>query len=240
LISEEEKLDLIDKYILNTLTELDQVLFKELMLDETFQQELEEHQHAAAWIRAVNKNKIKEEVKQFFPPLDKDKSLKRPGIHIQWYAAAAAVLIFVTIAWFTAGNDYQRLYNTYFIPFDQGEFRGNNPSIFEAGLKKYHENEFEGAIVLFQSGLSEHPTESILLIYIGNSYLQLKDWPNAKEAFAKAMQSNNQLVKEHATWYLALTFIRLEDIPHAKGLLEELSEKSLYAKESKTLQRELK
>lgn len=76
-------------------------------------------------------------------------------------------------------NELNRL-NTYSLTF----LSKTNTAVFEEGIRSYNNTDFEVAIELFQNYLA-HAGGSEVFVYIqlANSYLQLKDFENAEEAF---------------------------------------------------------
>lgn len=153
-------------------------------------------------------------------------------------AAAVTLLFAATFALTTldSGTDPGKLYAKYQEPFDNYPGKKRSVSAEEVKLSEkafqfYDQGDYRQAIEIFeqlenQVGVDEDPSVSRWL-YMGNSYMEMGNMDNAISMFRRVIDRNSGLVVQ-AKWYLALCYLKQENLEVARKLFRELAEQGKY------------
>jgi tetratricopeptide (TPR) repeat protein len=77
--------------------------------------------------------------------------------------------------------------------------------------------------------------------YLGISYIETHQFLEAKNAFHKITQKENNLFTEQAEWYKGLCLLKLKELPEAIELFTSISmSSSIYNQNAKEILKELK
>jgi len=132
-------------------------------------------------------------------------------------------------------NKEQMLFDRFFeplaIPKSLDEMGASQTDI---AFRIYHQKNYKEAIVNFKYALIDNPNNNMLKLYLGISFLKIKDIGQAKRLFANIMDHGKEEYKEIANWYLALTLLN-EDRATTKILLSQLFGSKSYGSQAKEL-----
>ena len=132
-------------------------------------------------------------------------------------------------------NMDQILFDKFFeplaIPKNLDELGASQTDI---AFRIYHQKDYKEAIVNFKYALIDNPNNNKLNLYLGTSFLKMKDMRQAKRLFANIMDHGKEEYKEIANWYLALTLLK-DDKASAKILLIQLFGSKNYGTQAKEL-----
>lgn len=134
----------------------------------------------------------------------------------RWAPLAAAVLVGVIIAaffLFPQGQSSQQLMADFYEKPSFAPERG--VSDFADIQKAYQEDDFQQTITLISQ--SDNPS---LQLYKGIAHLELGEYDDAQSIFSSLQANTN--INDQATWYLALTFLKMDDKEASKKELEKL------------------
>ena len=93
----------------------------------------------------------------------------------------------------------------------------------------YTKNDFALVIRELSTQTDQSETESF---YLGMSYLKLREYAPATEAYQKVIDLNNlKGFLEQARWFCSLAYIQLGQLPEAKALLEVILQKEGHYKQ---------
>lgn len=132
-------------------------------------------------------------------------------------------------------NKEQMLFDKFFKPLaipKSLEEMGASQTDF--AFRIYHQKDYKEAIVNFKYALIDNPNNDKLKLYLGISFLKMKDMRQAKRLFANIMDHGKEEYKEIANWYLALTLLK-DDKASAKILLSQLFSSKSYGSLAKEL-----
>jgi tetratricopeptide (TPR) repeat protein len=144
--------------------------------------------------------------------------------------AAASLTVILVVSYFFLFSpdtrDAQQLFSAYYKPYynviDDYKRGGNaTPSETEA-FRLYEQKEYESAINAFEKGLSEDPENIPLLFYGGLSYLAADEMDKAISMLDRVVTSKHTL-KEAAEWYLALAYLKNNDLLQSKKIVEDIA-----------------
>lgn len=235
-------IELIERYFDNSLsTEEISVLRERLKKDFAFQKLFDQEKLLIHTIRLEAANRDLQYLNDVERSLSESKGWKK---EIYYYLAAAACVALLIIALLvpTTQESPQNLYTAYFEP---------HPNIFEPVLRSesgnsirknafhaYEEKDFERAASLFTEILKEKQEAGVLML-LGNANLATGRTETAIRNFSDLIAAFDDL-DTPAKWYLALCYLRLEDIPRASSLLKEVKEsRGPYASDARELLEEI-
>lgn len=159
-------------------------------------------------------------------------------------AVAALLLIMISITFFlnkTPNND--QLFSTYFEPSKNVSApivrSESNDELLSNAFITYTEADYKKAIPLFEKAF-ESTKNSELLFYEGNALLVLNQTEDAIQVFKKHLSFSDALTNR-SHWYLALAYIKTDQMENAKIELKSLidSGESFKKKEAISLLKKL-
>lgn len=158
------------------------------------------------------------------------RTMKSPTASWRRYLTAASVLLVIGFSalLYWQSTESNRLFSNYFEPIQDDMLNVTrsaeggviNPSL-EQGIQMVNDQKFEQALALLESVLNEDPENSLASIYTGMAYLETGQTNKAVEMF-QVTRINHSELYEDATWYLALTYVKMEQYADAQAILDEL------------------
>lgn len=156
----------------------------------------------------------------------KSHSMGNRGFSIYRYAAAASILIAVSyFSWTTFGvKSNEDVYLSYYAPYDGIVTTRDDSGSYLEGLSAYSNGGYEEALNMLLNAQADHISQAQMSLLIGNCYMNLGDVDNAVITLGKIADDNDQMTLSNRDWYLALCYLKLEQITEAKTLLTNLVE----------------
>jgi tetratricopeptide (TPR) repeat protein len=161
------------------------------------------------------------------------------------WASVGAIMCILLFGWFymaTTAPNYEKLFTTYFEPFDSpgnGLTRGTNEVTLKArAYDAYDNGRLEEAIGLFKEILSTK-YDPIIHLCLGNAQLMTGKTQEAEASFIHLLDAHSDLVTP-AKWYLALTYLKENKPERVKSTLWEISKSSTYGEKARRLLKQLK
>jgi tetratricopeptide (TPR) repeat protein len=222
-----DKETLINSYFENSLSKDQLKEFEQLMkTDSEFASEVDfqkELQHS------FKKNE-RQEIKQMLGDLnivENDTETKVFSIR-PWLAAASIALLVGVGTWmlFFTNTDINtnQLYASNFAPYDNVVHpieRGNAMiNIKDKAFTAYEDGDYSMALILFKQ-LQIEQTDPYITFYEAIVLMQLNNHQDAIPLL-KAYIENDGLLKDRATWYLALSHLKMDEIENSKTQLKKL------------------
>ncbi len=239
--------DLISKYIQKILTQEEQIEFDiRFENDEDFKKELLFHKN----LKRVGQQKDEDNFKSFLSHLETSGSNidEKKNYFKKWFYLAASIIVITGLTYFynkNKGHTPEELFATYFEPYQnamqplvRGEELNSNTKI---AFNAYENGNFKEALDLFDNVLKEQPNDTITF-YKAITLLELNDTKNAISLLEKKWQVSNSF-REKKFWYLALSYIKINDPKGAEKnllLLRDIPESNYKKEESKALLKVLK
>jgi len=103
-------------------------------------------------------------------------------------------------------------------------------SVAGFAFREYQHRDFVGAIKHFTEALQDDPSRSEVQFYLGITYLESDENELAIQAF-KQVIDDKSIYLEEARWYLALCYLKIEDMENTRQLLQVISGSSSLRKE---------
>ncbi len=229
---------LIEKYIQNRLSSEEEVLFNELLkTNSNFKDEVALHTK----IKKVVKHEEDTNFRNLISEIEsKSKSPSKKSSYKKWLVAASILLISALGYISLNKNTYtsQELFASYFEPYRnvvhpiaRNDEQQNDKAI---AFSAYEKGDYNTAITLFTQ-LYNSSKEPYYLFYKANALLKLEQADEAIPLLLEHLKTQDTLTKR-TNWYLALAYLKTEDIQKAKELLNTIiSEGSYKNKEAKEL-----
>lgn len=224
-----KNIELIHNYFEGTLSDSEREVFEysikndpEFLNEFNFQKELQN----------TLKKEERRKTKEFLKNIDSVSTSGKGKINNRtvWLAAASIILIIgfsLWIAYFNSTNfSTEQLYSAYYKPYEnvvhpleRGEETADLKS--EAFLA-YESGNYELALSLFNE-LKLQSSEAYYNFYTAIALMALEKFEEAKPLLHNYIVAEGEL-KDRAYWYLALTYLRLEETEKAKEQLDVLIE----------------
>lgn len=217
---------LIEKYFSNQLSEIERLEFNGLYTtDPEFKKEVDFLNN----VKSVSEKEDDAQFKKHLRTYEAEFSTKKKRKSKQWlkplYAVAAILLIALSINLFQQDRiNETELFSTYFepsknvsVPIVRSE---TDESLLNNAFMAYSETNYEEALSLFQKAF-ENTQNSELLFYEGNTLLALGQTEKAIEKFKEHLNYEDQLTNR-SYWYLALAYLKTNQLENAKDALKTL------------------
>jgi tetratricopeptide (TPR) repeat protein len=163
----------------------------------------------------------------------------------KWLAAASVVFILAsaggaTYHFKTDDTLENRLYSTYYEPFNKNDKYVLNSSVLSLAQQKYLKGEYINAMFLFQELPGSITIEAEKYLYIGLSLMELEQYEDAIKNFENVCQSLNS--KEYipqTMWYKGLCYLKIGDREKAISIFTKISKynKGKYKEAKKILKK---
>lgn len=240
-----DKEQLLYQYFSDSLTPEQEEQFNLLLSsDKQFKAQFDFEQDLQKVIKDKEGKALKDKLKGFEANLKQE---EKPVIKLNFrkWAMAASIALLVGLGWLSYNNmdtNYDSLYDSNFEQYPNTVVtitRGDSSvSIEKEAFAAYELGNYERALLVFDK-IPENDKKEYLAFYQALSYLKLNKLDNAMLLFKTVIANNNDFVGE-AHWYLALTYIKNNQIQAAKKELQVLVDNYTYKKEKAlTLLKEL-
>ena len=165
-----------------------------------------------------------------------------------YYSVAAVILLLIVsgiVIYLNQSPDYNALYAENFTPYedmilDRGENETSSESELTEGMEAYNNHQYEVAAQKLSSYLTQNSEKPGVALYIGISQMELNHMLDAIKYLDLAQQ--DPLFAQQAQWYLALLFVKNNQIDKARNQLSIISKNDDHYKrsEAKDLLRKIK
>lgn len=218
----------IEGYLAKTLSSEEVIVFqKELAINQELQLEVEKHRelhHALSDTDTLAFTekllRIREEIK-----IDEVKNKAVSVFKLPSYWKIAASLVFIiglgTVLWqVSQKNSAHDLYMAYYIPYPADDVtRGATEKKPNEFLKNYRQKKYKEVSIELEKLMVVSKNEKLRL-YLGNSYLNIGREQDALLEFKKV--SDTSRYYQHANWFRALTYLKLEDAQLSISILQDI------------------
>lgn len=138
----------------------------------------------------------------------------------------------------------EKLFENYYEPYDglMNVRSGNSQTadLLVTAMQKYEEENFESALLLFETVLASDDQNITSKFYTGISYMETERYGFAERSFTGIIDHDDNLFIEHAEWYLGLCYLKTGEIEKAKTLFSSIEESDgYYSNKSKRIARKL-
>ncbi|NVO18550.1 MAG: tetratricopeptide repeat protein [Bacteroidetes bacterium] len=158
-----------------------------------------------------------------------------------WYMAASLLLIAAlgTVLYFNINHGYTSddLFAKYYTPENMiNVTRSGDANIVEA-IIRFQDKDYQTSANLFSQILARDPENYAGWFFYGIACIESQKFAKAEAAFNTIISNNENLYVEHAQWYLALCFIKSNQVAKAKLQLQKIASEpdNFHRKDAKHL-----
>ena len=224
---------LINAYFENRLSEIERERFNDLLkTDDEFQEQFNFEKELQNSLRLEHRK----ELKTFLREADakSNQSQRLPFNKKVWLVAASVVILLVSSFWIINNNSnnptVENLYASYYQPYENVVYsieRGTRvDDLTSRAFLAYEQSDYRLAAKLFQQ-LSEEVTLDYIDFYQGIAMMELGENEKSISYLNHYLKSENPL-SDRALWYLALNYLKLNNIDEAKKHLDRLIKLKTY------------
>ncbi|MFD2563215.1 tetratricopeptide repeat protein [Aquimarina rubra] len=220
----QELFEKIERYLVKTLSGDELIAFEnEMISDPELALEVDKHRKLHQVLNNTDTLHFKEKLQKITEEVKQEESIDQSTSYFSYLKVAAFIVILLgvgTLLWnnFSGSTDYSDLYSSYYEPYPAEDItRGDHTNELHLIKKNYAEGNYEKVI----SGLNKTTSSSLpdqLRLYLGNSYLNLGKEQEALKQFETITDTSNYF--EDASWYKALTYLKLGEIKKSWELLK--------------------
>lgn len=236
----QEYIEIADRYLEGNLSEEERVAFEERLLhDEDLREHLEEMKLLKVGIIHASRKVALQNLKALestLPPIERNRFTLWTN---HWLQAAAVLLIgLVTYALWPESVDHDEIFISHFeaypniiMPTVRGEVSSDS-TLMAMAFRAYDQKQFEEAAILFNRIVDKDVN---ILFYLGNCYLATSHPEKALPLFEQ-VYNNYDKFDEQAEWYMAVSYLKLEDREKAKQVLQSIIDrKNSYLEKAQTI-----
>ena len=245
-MNEEIKYAKIEDYLNDSLSEESRNSFEEEMNNNAvLRREVELHRELAHSLKGEKFEKLRTTLKEVNADWSLDSSRKSSGRifklspRIQSIAAAISLLIVASL-WFVMPSKQSNptaLFTQNFEPYEvvlsQRSMDAPNYNGLEAAISAYAEKDYYKSQALFSGLYKLNPQQPIFNLYACVSQLAIDNAQSTIACF-QDLQGINRL-KEQATWYLSLAYLKNSDIKMARATLLSIEDGQFMFSEAQSL-----
>lgn len=160
---------------------------------------------------------------------DTDSNTETKIVHLKWIRWVAAVLILGIISWAAWSHfnlNSQELFTEYFSSYPNDFVRiersSSDTNPLQSAFIAYQDKDYDSAIQQFDRLLNSSNSDNILF-FKAVSLLSKGETEFAINIFRNLKEKEDWQYSEAVRWYLALGYLKLEQITIAKDLLEQIA-----------------
>jgi len=220
----EKELKLIESYYDGSLSgeELSS-MEKKLMNDSDLKRAYEAQHQLVHALKVHERENLKNQIKDRLS--SRPKTFKRDKKPMYYYMAAAVTVLLVAVigfqTWNTPSKSYQEIAEAYFEPYPIKPGARSADDLSE-GLLLYQNELFANALPLVTPLGDLNDPDNEFNLVIASAYMAIGEGRQAIPWAQATAASNDELLNNHATWYLALAYLA-SDVNRSTALLTQIS-----------------
>jgi tetratricopeptide (TPR) repeat protein len=246
---------LIDQYLRGELDEATQEQVRaRLSSDEAFAEELEFQQEIKGFVaHREGRKKLEEQLKQLRSeasksggsgsiaapatkePTAKIVPLRRRILYVVGVAAAIAVVVFFAWPYLMPGSLYDQFNDHQVLALQE---RGDLDELITEAETAFNDGDFEAAYTKLTEFSQSNGDDVRAQLALGIAALETDRLAEAKAIFA-SLSSGQSAVKDNASWYLALAYVKEGDLERARNILNGIPEGTFWAGKAQELLEQL-
>ena len=241
-MSEEEQQWIIRKIDGELSLEEEAQFQQRLQLDTRFAQEYALQQNIIDGLRDDHEQQLKRRYREVYEAVAHRREQRR-----RYFAVAAVVslLIMAVAGYFLMRPpSSESLYAEYYSPYRADPLlRGesDHETLYQRAMDLYRREQYQAAIPLLETSLSSDTLgQDKLSLFLGNSYLNENKISSAIAYFERASRSRDPVMQQFGKWYLALSYLKNDDLLTTRRLLESIaSQPGIHQDRAQTLLEEI-
>lgn len=241
----EEQQQLIINKLDGVLTAEQEERFRQYMDQDTeFAQEYALQQGMVDALRSNHEQALRQQFQAIYNQVEARQQRRK----VVYYGMVAAIgmMLLGTLAWWYLGMrspSSQQLFITYYTPYQADPLvRGKAPAgAYQQAIGYYRDGRYRAAIPLLKEVLATDTSrQDKLRLLLGNSYLQVDSTTQAVQYLTPVAASDDPMMQQFGQWYLALSYLRVNDTAAAHTVLKRISNQTgMYSEKAGALIEEL-
>ena len=235
--------DFIERYISNEMTDSEKKWFlKEIDGNEALRKEVELRKQTNIILKRTEVISLRNKLAYF----EENRKNTIRNTVLKYASAFAFVALMVGAYLFNASNHLtnnelsDKFFKSYEISIAQRSSSNAENSNYILGLQYYNSHDYKNAAIQFSKVLEKNPNDMQTQLLTGVSNMEEKRYPAAKNSFSTIINHNNSLFVEPATWYLALCYLKTNEIDKASNLFIKIkNEGGYYSSNAKKIIRKI-
>lgn len=222
----------IQKYLANELSSSEMVEFELLVKSHPeLQEEIQLYRKVSKAIADPTIENFKKELETIHNQNFGAKIKKTFIFSQQWYLGAAIILILITLTsiFLFQKNEVntQDVFEKYFHTLVCDNSRNINDVIdaFKIAIENYNSEDYKLALIQFNDVVKADHDNYLARFYLGVCGLELGEYKIAEIQFKAIIESRDPFYMRNAEWYLALLYLKIDQIEKAKSHLKSIHEK---------------
>lgn len=240
----------IQRYLDGEMSEEEKRSFREdLNWDPELSEELNLHRIVEESIKNRDEQKFRAKLEDSYRLYNEKKELEarvqssRRRLYISTSLVAAALIV-LGVFIFTSSHQVtpESIYNEYYslmeVNFSSRSARmESRNSNLESGIQAYVDHDFQLSKVRLEEYLqARSENELTARFFLGLSQLEMGNYPDAEYNFKKVSEGEFSYYQEHSRWYLALTYLKMQNISEAVPIFKDFTlQKSIYQSNSSAI-----
>lgn len=231
--------ELVIRYIDDQLKPEEKTKFEaDLLVNKLLHEEYENQKVMNTMLADESLHDLYDTVNNVEEELEKEEIGRRRRMYI-WYAAAASVVILFTLSFLLPILRKDGIGETLYAEnYTTASSIVSNRSVpedllpLESALKAYDKLQFTKSSQLFEEYLKSEPKNITAQFYLGLSFMELNKMEDAILHLKLFTELKTNVYSDQALWYLALCYLKMENMVQAKIILNQIVVKSQFQKEN--------
>jgi tetratricopeptide (TPR) repeat protein len=239
----------IERYNAGEMNEAEKQWFrKELEGNEKLRQEVDLRRKTDAVLKNQDLINLRNKLNMIEKKRESDVPAKRPvkPVNMKYAAAIVGLAILGGVTLFSGRNfSNDEILNRFYKPYETTTSSRSDLAVinsdYNTALDYYKIHDFRNAAIYFSKALENEPGNMQSALLNGISNFEINNYPEAKHSFVKVIDDNKNLFINHAQWYLALCYIKTDELVKAREQLAVIEKsRSIYKNDAKKILRKLK
>jgi tetratricopeptide (TPR) repeat protein len=147
----------------------------------------------------------------------------------RYFSAAAILLVFAVSSILYVNFSIpktEKLYNQFYSKYESSldtRSEKNEISNLILAIQLYDKGNYRDAISRFDALLQVDHNNTSAQFFMGLSYMELKVYHKAIQSFKAVLVNRDPAFMEHAEWYMSLCYIKINQVPKAAGILNQVA-----------------
>jgi tetratricopeptide (TPR) repeat protein len=237
-----DQLDDIEKYLMDEMTNSEREAFEKKIKEDRMLKEKVDHFRSLlkgieSGFNRELKSLLQEEEMRLRNSNNREKNKTRTLYYAVGLAASIALIIVMVFITKNQPPDNEALFLSYYQPYPNVESPVARSDSKKGDAYALYENgNYPEALELFDKLVAENPSDPAPVFYLGICNLELNNTEMAIAFFKSIQTFDLNKYTRPASWYLALSYFKTDDIQNAVTILENLADgDDTYAKKSQEL-----
>lgn len=205
-----------------------------LQVDPAFAQAYADQQTMIALFRQHQKEALHQQLEAGYQTYRKNRAVRN------YYGIAASLLLMLLGGWVWWHNSSNRLFKTFYQPYEVISFRGTILAQENQATGYYKQGRYTEALPLLYELQQTGENQDYWTLLRGNAYLQVDSTAQARAQFEQMAHATNHAYQQYGRWYEALSYLKENRRSKAQSILQSIASRpGLFQRKAQQLLNEL-